>query len=287
MREIISEYIVKLEYDKDHDEASQIFFSLSKILSSFAQMDTLLGHTVSGSAKHKQKLISVDNGSIISKILSSMLVFDENENATIGEKPNSVEIENYIKKSKKQIIDRIQDIDNPQMIHVIENDVYAIAKEHNINNSFDYEPMDIVALGESLVTLTSTVNDLSDTEKVIYKSDNMEQTIPKGKVLSLQSFKETLIDETLTHKRIELLKIKKPDYLGTSQWNVKIKGKFCNVEISDKQWLKKFHNKEFYLGPGDSIRAEIIVTDTYDKNKNHIGSLIEVSEILEIIEGTL
>lgn len=287
MREIISEYIVKLEYDKDHDEASQIFFSLSKILSSFAQMDTLLGYTVSGSAKHKQKLISVDNGSIISKILSSMLVFDDNENATIGEKPNSVEIENYIKKSKKQIIDRIQDIDNPQMIHVIENDVHAIAKEHNINNSFDYEPMDIVALGESLVTLTSTVNDLSDTEKVIYRSDNMEQIIPKGKVLSLQSFKETLIDETLTHNRIELLKIKKPDYLGTSQWNVKIKGKSYNVEISDKQWLKKFHNKEFYLGPGDSIRAEIIVTDTYDKNKNHIGSSIEVYEILEIIEGTL
>jgi hypothetical protein len=50
--------------------------------------------------------------------------------------------------------------------------------------------------------------------------------------------------ETLASAGERILKVKKPDYLGTSKWGFKYAGHMVEAKVADEAWLKRFQNNQ-------------------------------------------
>ncbi len=70
-----------------------------------------------------------------------------------------------------------------------------------------------------------------------------------------------LTRETIRNELVALLKVKKPDYLGESMWQLVYEERVIEAKIAAIGWLEKFQNRQVDVRPGDSLRAllEVIV----------------------------
>ena len=80
-----------------------------------------------------------------------------------------------------------------------------------------------------------------------------------------------------------ILKIKKPDYLGQSMWEFRHDGRTIEAKIADGEWLRRFHDREFVLGPGDAIKATVRMRVNYDSRGDVIMTHREITKVSEII----
>lgn len=96
------------------------------------------------------------------------------------------------------------------------------------------------------------------------------------------------IQELLTHKVVKsdaelILRVKKPDYLGQSMWDLHYNGKTIQVKILDWGWLHKFHSRQIDLRPGDSLKAKVEVELWLDHDNGLVAEHYTVIEVIDVI----
>ena len=80
-----------------------------------------------------------------------------------------------------------------------------------------------------------------------------------------------------------ILKVKKPDYLGESQWEFRHETHPIPAKILDEKWLKDFQSRKHDVRPGDSLRAIVETEVNYDYNQEVVGTHYYVIEVKEVI----
>ena len=91
--------------------------------------------------------------------------------------------------------------------------------------------------------------------------------------------------ETISSELTMILKIKKPDYLGDSQWQFKHGKNTMSVKILDENWLSQFRSRQITISPGDSLRATVRSESKYDSNYEVISEKYEVIQVIEVIQA--
>ncbi len=99
------------------------------------------------------------------------------------------------------------------------------------------------------------------------------------------------LEDLLTKERIEsittmILKVKKPDYLGTSMWDFKHAGRLIPAKIIDADWLQKFQNRKIDIRPGDSIRAKVNCIVKYGHDNSVVGNAYEIVQIEKVLPAS-
>lgn len=89
--------------------------------------------------------------------------------------------------------------------------------------------------------------------------------------------------QTVTNTGTEFFKIKAPDMLGSSQWQVIRNGRNTRVDMLHQKWLDSYHAREFSILPGDSLKCVYEETITYDDLGNEIERKLAIVEVQEII----
>jgi len=100
-----------------------------------------------------------------------------------------------------------------------------------------------------------------------------------------ESIEDLLAKEILTSESEMILRVKKPDYLGESMWDMRHGTSIIQVRILDKDWLDKFQNRSIDLRPGDSIRAKVQIANKYDYDGELISTHHNATEILDVIRA--
>ncbi len=99
-----------------------------------------------------------------------------------------------------------------------------------------------------------------------------------------------VIREIVTKERLEntgdrILKVKKPDYLGTSKWTFKYSALTVEAKICDTDWLERFQNGQVALGPGDSLRVTLYEEVSYGYDNEVVHTEYEVRKVNGVIPG--
>jgi len=84
-----------------------------------------------------------------------------------------------------------------------------------------------------------------------------------------------------------ILTIRKPDMVGQSKWQF-TRGKFpVFAKIVDDEWLTRFHDRKVIgLHSGDAMRCKVRFTYIFDDKGTMIEEQIEITKVIEIIEGS-
>ena len=137
---------------------------------------------------------------------------------------------------------------------------------------------------ENVKDIADSTKDLISDESISYKSRDNEKIklFPQTKVF-IEEIKEEMIEKVIESTRPLILKIKKPDYLGLSKWEFKHNKNKIDANITDLNWMERFHNKELNIGPGDSLEVKMHTTDCYDSKGTLISTDNVIIEVVDII----
>lgn len=282
-KDIVNRFELKLEFNKDTEDPSRLFRSFADLIDSIKELDTTLAKTINTSVSSKIYLDDIEKGSLIGKLWNHLVINEDNK---LDDNYTSEEIINdFIDESRSKSLEFIEsgksqvaDLEN------LVNEIDVIAKEKGLANTFNYAKPEILDLAKNLNEINDAVNKLEDDEKFIVKNaKNKTEVITKGTdKINIEDVERALTTEEINSESIIYYKIKRPDFLGDSQWEFKHGTKTLKVKILHENWLEDFHKGNIIVVPGDSLKVKIKQNFKYNKNGYLISEKTEIIEVIEI-----
>jgi len=282
-KEVVNKFEIKLEFNKDTEEPSRLFRSFADLIDSIKELDTTLAKTINSSVSSKIYLDDIEKGSLIGKLWNHLVINDDNklDDNKIGEET----INEFIEESRSKSIEFIES-GKSEVIDLKElaNNIDLLAEQKGIKETFNYAEPNILDLAKNLNDINDAVSKLTDDEKFIIKdSKNTTEEISKGtEKINLEDVENALTTEEIKSENIVFYKIKRPDFLGDSQWDFKHGNKSLKVKILHEEWLEDFKQGKVIVVPGDSLKVKIKQCFKYNKNGYLISEKTEIIEVLEI-----
>src|SRR5690606_28838664 len=282
-KEIINKFELKLEFNKDTEDTSRLFRSFADLIDSIKELDTTLAKTINTSISSKIYLNDIEKGSLIGKLWNHLILNDDNK--LDDNKITEETINDFIDESRSKSIEFIESGKSEvEDLKKLAKDIDEIANEKGIKDSFNYAEPSILDLAKNLNEINDAVSKLGDDEKFVIKnSKSLTEEISKGtEKINLEDVENALTTEEIKSENIVYYKIRRPDFLGDSQWDFKHGNKSLKVKILHEELLDDFQKGKVIVVPGDSLKVKIRQNFKYNKNGYLISEKTEIIEVLEI-----
>lgn len=284
-KEIINKYELKLEFNKDTEDPSRLFRSFADLIDSIKDLDITIAKTINTSISSKIYLNDIEKGSLIGKLWNHLIINEDNRLEDVDNTLTEEKINEFIDESRNKSIEFIEnkksEVDD--LIKLADN-IDEIASEKGIKDTFNYAEPDILDLAKNLNEITEAVNKLIDEEKFVIKDSkqNIGEIKKGGEKIDIEDVEKALTTEEINNESIVYYKIRRPDFLGDSQWDFKFGNKTIKAKILDEVWLEGFQNGKNVVTPGDSLKVKISQSFKYNKNRYLISEKTEIIEVLAI-----
>lgn len=138
--------------------------------------------------------------------------------------------------------------------------------------------------------LLRAANDIGAALGALQPHDRASLLLPDGEQIPFnpnsrvpqETVDDLVVERTLSNEDELILKVKKPDFLGDSQWEFVHDSAF-EAKVVDYEWLAKFRNGEVLLEPGSAIRALVSVDVAYGYDREVISRKYQVIKVYEVI----
>lgn len=132
--------------------------------------------------------------------------------------------------------------------------------------------------------ITTALSYLSEKDSASYETSEGDN-VPFNATFNIdpQMLDEILTKETLTHEEERILQVKKPDYLGVSQWEFRFEGSPLYARIDDPKWLESFQSRQLHVRPGDGLRVKIKIEVAYGHDNEVIAKRYYITKLLSVV----
>ncbi|XDF80100.1 hypothetical protein AAFX60_017125 [Aliivibrio fischeri] len=269
---------IRLDYKPCVGKPERVFLAMAAYVSAFESLTYTVGKAVDADLNFTYELSAVETGSLKSVIKcgSKIKLIAE----AIGSIPRLIansmvgldefDSEESIDKSVCKIEDDLMTQDKVEFPNQINIDRYQYAKDikklcQASELLVDGETIDIQTPASSNVVYLNT--------KVRFDKD----------------VDDLFVEHSTTVKRTETLLVKKPEFLGDSQWDFKSveRNTVFSASIEHKEWLSRYQKCELgHLDPGDALIAFISYDACKLKNaKSFTNRNYKVLHVEKVIKG--
>ncbi|NNU42169.1 hypothetical protein [Ramlibacter montanisoli] len=126
---------------------------------------------------------------------------------------------------------------------------------------------------------------LEPRDRASFASAEGKSTFNPELVVSGEVIREIVTKERLQNTGERILKVKKPDYLGTSKWAFRYGAQMIEAKLGDVKWLQDFQNGEVNLAPGDSLRVTLSEEVSYGYDGEVVHTDYEVQKVHGVVRG--
>jgi len=185
----------------------------------------------------------------------------------------------------QKMVDKINDPESPPRLSDIQSDLYELTTNANLENFSIREPIP----GEDLIEI---VKQFDSVKELLIPGDKAEFLLSEERrVLFVQSFKANIekLEKEATREISShsdpamILVVKKPDYLGASQWIFRFSGKNIAATIEDQQWLRCFQAREIDVRPSDALKCKVRIEVAYGYSNNVISQKYFIEKVKKVI----
>jgi hypothetical protein len=216
----------------------------------------------------KTTLESVDNDALLSgdykKVIATYLV--RGKSAAIHFLENKTEIK------------------TAQDIEPLENALFQLGDDAYLSQLLPHhQTISRQRLLNDINKINTALSPLTQSDKVQFiDSEGQSANFNLSLAIAPETIDDILTREVITHPLLPMiLKIKKPDFLGDSQWEFRFDNKPFVAKIAHDEWLLKYRAGEIPLVPGDALKGNVQTEVRYGFE----GEVIEQHHtIVEVIE---
>lgn len=279
-----ADFCIEIAYEKESENPSRVFRSMFELIDSFQEIDKNLVTSIDVNIEPVLLLEDIEVGSIRVWLRNILKLVPDDAAYNLTWKPI---VGQYLVRAKWAMVNFLENkttISNVDEVKPLEDEVYQLAEQTEVRWLPAYTPVPPRQLLEGMQKISQSLSYLSEGDRATYilpDTPNAEFNLTFN--IAPENIEDLLAKETLTAENEMILKVKKPDYLGESMWDMRHGNSIIPVRIIDKDWLDKFQNRLVNVRPGDSIRAKLQIANKYDLYGELISTHYNATEILEVI----
>ena len=275
-------FTIIIDFDKEAKRPSRIFQSMADLINAFEALDHALVKSIDNKIETLLVLEDVEKGSlktIVRNVLKGI------PDSAIEDLDLKKVIGHYLVKVKYIILRSTENkisLTDGKVVEDIEYELIKEAKDTGVDRLPYYVPVTKKLITSSLIEITESLNNLDKKDSVIFDSSAGRATFNLDINLNIEELEELITTENLVSTTKMILKVKKPDYLGDSQWNFKHGEHPINAKIEDSKWLKDFQEGNIELRPQDSLTCMVEVAVKYDENSEVISTTHIIKKVIKV-----
>lgn len=279
-----STFGIEIEFDKTKVSPANAFRTMSDLLETLHFIDKNLITSIGTEIEPITLLEDLQKGSIKGWFINALKsVSDEGLKELDWKKA----VGSYLVKGKYLIIKFLEgktEITSRKEVKDLEGELLELAKDTDVRRIPSYTPVPTAKLVASIKRLSTVLETIENNEQVTFIASQKEKVDFNLEFnFSPDKVEDLLTKETLSSNADMILKVKKPDYLGESQWELRHDKVPIIAKISDIEWLRSFQERKINVRPGDSLRANVTIIVNYDYNNEVIGTHYEIKKVIEVI----
>lgn len=285
-----ADFCITVDYEKNSANPARVFKYMSSLLDNLQAIDHILIQSVDTDINPILLLEDIESGSIKTwlnqKIVKGLKEVDDEALKNLDWKQ---QIGKYLVKGKYLLIDFVEkrtQVTDASEIAGLQNRLLNAATESNIGQLPLYTPITIPNVIKSIGLLIEPSSYLDAGDKVSFQSEEGDSTFNAEFNFSPEYIEDLFVKEIIDSNSTMILKVKRPDYLGTSMWEFKHEKKNVQAKILDVYWLKQFQNRQIDIRPGDSIRATVKTSVKYGYDYDVVSIVYEIQKVIAVINNT-
>ena len=279
-----AEYTLKIDFKKYSESPERVFKSMADLIQSFRSVDKALAESVCMDIEPILLLQEVKSGSIKTQLASVLRAVDDSALKELNWKKR---IGSFLVKGKYRLIEYLEDkesVDSIEQIEEVQAGLVELAKETDVLQIPAYTPISLWNLLNLIQDISNAIRNLLPDDSAIYLTDSKSLLIAPKFSISQESIEELLTKQSITHEKDMILKVKKPDYLGQSMWDMKHDMKSISVKIIDKGWLTHFQRREVSVLPGDSLYGLVRHQENFDQQGELVTENYQILKVHDVIK---
>jgi hypothetical protein len=274
---------IKVEFEHGRGNPSRIFRTMAGLIESVQVFDQHLASTVNANIHTRLILQDIKNGSIRSMLKT--LIEDIPDDALKQGEFKKV-VGHMLFKGKHKLLDwcaKEKEIKERNKLMQLQNEFVQLSQEATLHLLPTCSPIEMDTLLSDIRSIQNALGNLEENDSAALITGDRESQFNKGLVISETVIRDLLVKESIESVGNRILKVKKPDYLGTSKWEFKYSNHVIYAKILDTDWLHKFQSQTVKVCPGDSLRVNVKEATFYGYNNEIILVDYEILEVIDII----
>lgn len=278
-------FCLTIDYDRQSAHPEEVFLGIANLIKSFNTLDNSLVACIDNQIEPVLILEDVEKGSIkmILKNIIESIPDDGLRECNVKKILGA-----YLVKCKYLILKYVDDKDsiNTSDVETLENNLMEVAKQTNISslNCYDKPPRDNFLKG--VAEMGNAVGTFRKNDKIYMEIPGEQKVIINTKFrLPQKDLEEFCAGKELKSTATIILKVRKPDFLGDTQWMFKHGENNFDAKFLDTDWLDKYRHREVAVYPGDSLKVKVEFICVYDKNGVLLSQKNSILRVYSIIPG--
>ncbi len=280
-------YCLKIDFDKEKDSPVAALVALGEFAAGLEKFDKIMAeHLIGSDIIPSLVLENIQAGSIWTFFTNVLRNTDDSE---IKEKGHWAFYNQFLIELKHAIlgwIDQKQKISSVNDIREIEAIVIEVVKKYEARPLADYH-IEEAKLMDAIDALASPIYALPKAQKVTLISKNQTSEFSHQYSLSRTKIEEGLVETTSTTNVLKYMRIKKPDYLGESKWELRDENNDrLDAKILDEKWLNDFHQEKLpkFPGPTSVLKVRGHIIQKFDKKGRKVAEELEIISVEDVIQ---
>lgn len=272
-----SDIVIKIDFREADGSAARVFDIAANIIRSFEDLDRALIGSIDSKIQTELVLEDLEKSSIKIFLRNVLRETDDQALKELDWKPA---VGKYLVKAKYAALswlDRKIEDDQPAGIEDLTEKFRELAQETDVRHLPDYPKLNPARVAQPLDQIQRTKAQFKPGEGLTVTLGSDEYSVNLGSTwLPSEHMEDVDAEQVLSNEIDMVLVIRKPDFLGNTQWQFQHGKKRFSAPIDDKDWIRDFHQGTHPLKPGDALRVRVRYTYRYDAK----GDLLETEEII-------
>jgi hypothetical protein len=276
---------IRVEFERGAGDPTRVFRTMTGLIESAQNLDAHLALGIGASVRTSLVLQDVEAASL-KAILRTVVSSLPDEAVKAGEVKKV--IGHYLIAAKHKILDwcaQRDEIGSREEVKQLQDEVHALAEASDVKVIPAYAPIELTTLLSDITAIREALSHLAANDAASFTSAEGQSIYNRRLHVSEAMVQELVTRETIPTESERIVKVKKPDYLGTSKWEFKYAGHAIEAKILDVLWLQRFQSNLEPLNPGDSLRVILREEVAYGYDSEIVNIDYTVLKVLDILPG--
>jgi hypothetical protein len=285
MTPVPGEIEIRVSFERGVGDPTRVFRTMTGLIESAQTLDSHLALSIGASVRTSLVLQDVEAASLKAKLKT---VVESLPDEALKEGEVKKVIGHFLVAAKHKILDwcgERTEITSLEEVKQLQSDVHKLAEQSDVKLLPAYAPLEIPTLLADITAVHQALSYLAANDEATLSSSEGQSKYNAAFEVSQTIVQELVTREKIASKGERIVKIKKPDYLGTSKWEFKYADRAIEAKILHKEWLQRFQTNQISLNPGDSLRVILSEEVSYGYDSEIVQTDYEVLEVLDILPG--
>ena len=280
-----ADFAFYIDFKKGEGSPSRVFTATSEFIRACEKFDRELVRSVDSSIETVLVLEDIEAGSLKTWLRNQINAMDDDALKRLDWKPI---VGKYLVDAKYAALEFLDDESSPRELPKLSRRIQQIAADTDVRHLPDYSPPTPRALLDALRDFQGVKDVLSEGDRAVYISPDGELEMKLSIRMNVNDIEALAVSRTLTSPPTTMiLAVKKPDYLGSSQWDVRLGHRTIQAKILDAPWLRRFQAREVDVRPGDALQCTVEIEHLYGHDNELIAERYTVLEVQAVLQNRL